>query len=135
MKTARFFATATIVVSALVGNLLLRAEAVEHHGFNVNSAGRYSECLACHDGVIAQSITPCVGTICIFRDSHPINQIYPPPSKQRDFAPASAAESAGIKFVDGQIDCISCHNLENPAQYHLRIEQSQSRLCRSCHLR
>jgi hypothetical protein len=53
----------------------------------------------------------------------------------RKFIPAGAAEMAGIKFIDGRIDCISCHNLLNPDRYHLRIENRKSRLCLACHLK
>lgn len=136
MRGHKFFiATTALVAVALGSNLLLKAEAVEHHGFQVNSEGRYSECLSCHDGTVAQTISPCVGTRCFFSDSHPVERNYPPPDKWRDFNPAPVAEQAGVKFVDGQIDCISCHNLLNASQYHLRVDQRQSKLCRACHLR
>jgi predicted CXXCH cytochrome family protein len=53
----------------------------------------------------------------------------------RKFAPAGAAEMAGVKFIDGRVDCISCHDLTNTDRYHLRIENRKSRLCLACHLK
>ena len=119
---------------ALLGNLFLKAEAVEHHGFDVDSMGKYNDCLSCHDGMLAQKVSPCVGKLCFLQDSHPVYRPYPPPNRQLDYAPTAQAEQAGILLVDGMIDCISCHNLMNADRYHLRVEDRDSRLCRACHL-
>ena len=136
MKPLTFFISITVaVLLALFSSLLLRAEQVEHHGFYVESEGAYSECLSCHDNIIAKEISPCLSRKCFFNDSHPINRIYPPPNKWRDYAPTPLAEQAGIKLVAGQITCISCHNLHNGSQYHLRIDDRESRLCLACHLK
>jgi hypothetical protein len=105
------------------------AEEILHHGSTVNSEAGYRECLSCHDGVVAPNISPCLGPVCKLKDDHSVNKPYPPPDKVQNFAPVGTAEIAGIKFVDGRIDCISCHNLLNPNRYHLRVENRNSLAC------
>ncbi len=119
----------------LFAGMALSADEVAHHGSMVNSAAGYRECLTCHDGIVASNIAPCLGPVCRLKDDHPIDKPYPPPDKIREFAPAEAAEMAGIKFVKGRIDCISCHDLTNADRYHLRVESGTSRLCLACHLK
>ncbi len=118
----------------LLAGVALSAE-VEHHGSIVDSAAGYRECLTCHDGIVATNISPCLGPVCMLRSDHPVNRAYPPPDKAREFASTAVAEGAGIRFLDGRIDCISCHDLLNQNRFHLRIEERDSRLCLACHLR
>jgi hypothetical protein len=115
--------------------IIAYADTVDHHGFQVSTEATYTECLSCHDGVLAPAVSVCLGTICTFQDSHPVNKYYPPPDRMREFAPATVAEMAGVKFVDGRIDCISCHELTATDRYYLRITNWKSRLCLACHLR
>jgi hypothetical protein len=126
----------TIIFTCLsLATVSLNAELIEHHGSPVDSDAQYAECLFCHDGIIAKPISPCLARVCFIKDDHPINKPYPPPGKPLEFASASLAEQAGIRFVSGKIDCISCHNLKNSAVHHLRIDNHENRLCKTCHLR
>ena len=125
----------TCSLGILFAGMTLSADEVEHHGSLVNSASGYQECLACHDGILAPNISPCLGPICMLKTDHPIDRHYPPPERIREFAPAVVAEATGIRFIDGRIDCISCHDLHNPDRYHLRIDERNSRLCLACHLK
>ena len=118
-----------------LGVVIAYADSVEHHGFRVNPEGTYAECLSCHDGILAPQVSTCLGTICTFQDSHPIDRYYPPPNRMREFAPAATAEMAGIKFIGRKIDCISCHNLTATDHYHLRVSDWRSKLCLACHLK
>ncbi len=121
--------------SILLAGMAMSADGVEHHGSIVNSAAGYRECLTCHDGVVATDVSPCLGPVCMLKNDHPVDRTYPPRDKARDFAPAAVAEGAGVRFIDGRIDCISCHDLHNAGRFHLRIEERNSRLCLACHLR
>lgn len=109
------------------------AEWVRHHSLRVESEAGYAECLACHDGVLASSVSPCLAAVCLFKGPHPIARPYPPPAKAEQFAPPGEAQRSGIRFVNGRIDCISCHDLHNGGQYHLRVPAAESRLCFACH--
>lgn len=111
----------------------LYAGKVRHHALTVESEAGYGECLACHDGVLASYVSPCLAAVCFFRGSHPVARPYPPPDKTGEFAPQEEAERAGIRFPGGRIDCISCHDLHAAERYHLRLGTADSRLCFACH--
>ncbi|HEY6871772.1 MAG TPA: cytochrome C [Geobacteraceae bacterium] len=119
----------------IFAGMAFSANEVAHHGSQVSISADYKVCLTCHDGVVAPRISPCLAQVCMLKSDHPVGRPYPPPGKEREYASAALAESAGIKFIDGRIDCISCHDLNNPDQFHLRIEEKRDRLCRACHLR
>lgn len=106
---------------------------VPHHSFMVNNDGRSAECLACHDGASLHPVAICT-VQCSFRDPHIIDTPYPPPDKFDSYVPPPVAESWGIRFPDGLVSCISCHNLLNPAPGHLAISNEGSRLCLACHI-
>jgi predicted CXXCH cytochrome family protein len=38
-------------------------------------------------------------------------------------------------LTDGQISCVSCHDLTNDEKHHLVIDNRESRLCLTCHIR
>jgi len=42
------------------------------------------------------------------------------------------AEAAGIRLRNGEVSCISCHNLLKKDRFHLVIENYRIRLCMSC---
>ena len=128
-------ALATLICIALAPADPAASEIVEHHGSIVNVNGTYAECLPCHDGIIAQQISPCFSHICFFRGDHPVNKLYPPSQKLLNFHPAAMAEQAGIIFIDSKIDCVSCHNLKNTVRFHLRIDSRNDKLCRACHIK
>lgn len=115
--------------------VVLPAGDTEHHGYMVNSEAGFRECLTCHDDVVATGISPCLAQICMLKSDHSVDKPYPPSARTGEFAPAPMAEAEGVKFVNGRIDCISCHDLRNRDQYHLRVEDRKSRLCRACHLK
>lgn len=106
---------------------------VRHHALTVESEAGYGECLACHDGVLAPNASPCLATVCFFKDPHPVARPYPPSDKTGEFASLEEAEQAGIRFLGGRIDCVSCHDLHNAGRYHLRLGTEDSRLCFACH--
>ncbi len=121
------------LLAQLLAPGLARAVQVLHHGLAVESEAGYVECLACHDNVIARTVPTCLATVCLFRGPHPVARPYPPPEKSEQFATPAEAERAGIRFVNGRIDCISCHNLQVAEGAHLRLQTAGSRLCFACH--
>ena len=106
---------------------------VPHHSFMVNNDGMSAECLACHDGSSLHPVAICT-VDCSFGDPHIIDTPYPPFDKFDSYVPPPIAESWGIRFPQGMVSCISCHNLLNPARYHLAINNQGSRLCFACHI-
>lgn len=111
------------------------AQEVIHHDFLVDADDPYG-CLSCHDGMVAPNIIPCTVN-CLFNQfgSHTVFVRYPPPGKESYFAPAGQLEAMGIRLTNGEITCVSCHNLINQNKYHLVMENYRSRLCRACHIR
>lgn len=114
---------------------VLQAGDTEHHGSMVNSEAGFRDCLTCHDDVVATGISPCLAQICMLKSDHSVDKPYPPHDRVGEFATTPRAEAAGVRFLNGRIDCISCHDLRNRDQYHLRVEDRKSRLCLACHLK
>jgi predicted CXXCH cytochrome family protein len=127
--------TSFVICSALIllASPGVRAGTAQHHGLAVNGEAGYEECLACHDGVLAPSVSPCLASVCLFRGPHPVARAYPPPDKIDQFASREEVERAGIRLLNGQTDCISCHDLFGAKRYHLRLGTDGSRLCFACH--
>lgn len=112
----------------------LFAETVSHHGQTVNVSGSTEDCLSCHDGHVAKDVSYCIGE-CPLSAAHPVNRPYPPKGKEHLFRPVNELRGAGIRFVNGTMVCISCHDLRNPGRHQLVIEMAGSRLCLACHLK
>jgi predicted CXXCH cytochrome family protein len=121
----------TVALSALYLSAP-RAEEVLHHGVTVDSEGSVADCLSCHDGQIGKPVSVS-SMIANYFGSHPVNRDYPPPDKSDFYVPAELVASAGIRLVNGQVTCISCHNLKNPEKYHLADSIDGSDLCFKCH--
>lgn len=121
----------TVVLIVVGANWYFQAEAVEHHGYNVDNVGSRSYCIKCHDDVM--KYRPKCMPICFFGENHPDNADYPPPNKINEFKAASVAELNGAKFIDGKMGCTSCHSLQVKSRYHLRIKNWQQQLCYTCH--
>jgi len=110
-----------------------RAEKIIHHGVIADSEGNVFDCLSCHDGLVATEIklsTKIGNYFC----NHPVNRDYPPAGKIDAYKPEEQVTSAGIKLVNGQVSCISCHNLNNREKYQLAVPLDNSNLCFSCHI-
>jgi len=114
--------------------VLLHAERIEHHGVTVEAEADARDCISCHDGSLGHNVSFCT-VQCGFKTSHSILKEYPPRGKERLFAPVAAVKAKGIKFIDGKVTCISCHNLKNPNEHHLVMDNSGSRLCLACHIK
>ena len=109
-----------------------RGEEVTHHGIKIDVNGSRTDfCLSCHEHTNCKTITDCV-PVCSYGVSHLKNQDYPPSNRRDKYNPVSFVEKRGIIFVNGKIDCISCHNLQGNNPYHLRIIV-ENELCHVCH--
>jgi hypothetical protein len=109
------------------------AEELLHHEILVESEGNANDCLSCHDGLTAPAAKISV-KIGNFFCGHPINRDYPPDKKSEFYLPIEQVTNAGIKLLNGQVTCISCHNLKNPEKYHLTVPIDKSYLCFTCHI-
>lgn len=112
----------------------LHAGLLEHHGAQVDSEGSAAFCLSCHDGSSAKKVRICTTNCTI--NSHKFLVKYPPPGREKVFAPLHEVLAAGIKLEDGMVTCISCHDLLNPLKYHFAIDRERfaQKLCYVCHI-
>lgn len=101
-----------------------------------------NDCLACHDGVIAQNFkiriknTPG-GRVMSLEDiigGHPVGM---------EYSKYVSVDSKGYKnevsftremiFAEGKVGCLTCHNPLNTAKGHLVMSNENSALCFTCH--
>ena len=111
----------------------LRAELISHHGVSVNPRSAMVDCLVCHDGRTAGNVAYCTAE-CFLLASHPVQRSYPPRGKEGRYRPAADLKEYGIELVNGMVDCISCHDLKNPAKNHLVPKKNDIGLCDVCHI-
>lgn len=109
------------------------AEKVEHHGNFVETGGDGYSCIACHDGSLAKNAVFCT-VKCDFSTPHSIMKKYLPPGKRAFYAPMSEVKAKGVRFANGMVTCISCHDLEKRNRDHLILDE-KGRLCSICHIR
>lgn len=124
---------ALVLAGGMYGGATLSAELVPHHGELVKAHGELEECICCHDGKIAKVVHFCTGD-CGFNSPHQVAKRYPPPGRERTYRPIGELQAMGIELANGEITCISCHNLRNSGRYHLVMDNRGSRLCLACHL-
>lgn len=126
----------TLALALLTAMLITtaRAELVEHHGQRVDPADAGAGCIACHDGTVAKAVSSCT-VKCDFRSPHAILKEYPPRGREAQFVPLQTLAGKGIRLVNGQVTCVSCHDLRNQASRHLVVPNDGSALCLSCHVK
>jgi len=104
-----------------------------------------ADCLSCHDGVKAQSITTNIknnpnkmsslrgGNYQMVSMDHPIGMDYNLyAAASRDYKPISAINNKMV-FVNGKVGCLTCHDPLNPEKSHLVMSDRNSALCLTCH--
>ena len=104
-----------------------------------------ADCLSCHDGVKAQSITTNIknnpnkmsslrgGNYQMVSMDHPIGMDYNLyAAASRDYKPISAINNKMV-FVNGKVGCLTCHDPLNPEKSHLVMSDRNSALCLPCH--
>lgn len=112
-------------------------------------------CLSCHDGTIgldaitnapnawsgtvSDSVMPAgltnLGTD--LRNDHPISVLYDNSATgDLAFNDSTSVKTAGLVFYSGKVQCGSCHNPHNNTNApFLRISNSASTLCTTCHIK
>lgn len=114
--------------------------------FAGNSGGIDSfsnECLACHDGVMAQNFKIRIknnpdNRVLSLEDiigGHPVGMEYDrylSGSKGKEYRNEVKFTSEAV-FAEGKIGCLTCHNPLNTAKGHLVMNNDKSELCFSCH--
>lgn len=135
MRGMIFPAALAALFIVLVGSLgAACAEMLDHHGTTAESEGTTAYCLTCHDGTSAKKVAVCTAQCTI--KAHKSLFKYPPPGRDKDFAPLQAVLAAGVKFEDGLVTCISCHDLRNQEKYQFAIDSTPfaQKLCYACHV-
>ncbi|MHB8844466.1 MAG: cytochrome c3 family protein [Nitrospirota bacterium] len=128
-----FWISCMLASAVLCSPAPARAEFVSHHNTTVDADSPPQDCISCHDGSVAKHVSFCT-VRCNFSGSHSMMKHYPPAGQSSRYAPAAAVQARGIKLQNGQVTCISCHNLRNPSPGHLVMDNAGSRLCLSCHI-
>jgi hypothetical protein len=100
------------------------------------------DCLSCHDGMAASHIeanyTNSPGTARQHKyngsKDHPIGMDYQMyvAFGEGKFKSVSLVNSK-MKFIDGKVGCLTCHNPLNPEKGHMVMSDFGSALCRTCH--
>jgi predicted CXXCH cytochrome family protein len=114
-----------------------------------------NQCLSCHDGTVAVGSTIAYGqvtmrgsmnTLDVFgtnlQTSHPFSLAMPLKDNVHLVASLAAtgksADPTGVKLIDGNVECISCHNphvqsKDQISENFLVKDSSSGALCLSCH--
>jgi predicted CXXCH cytochrome family protein len=101
-------------------------------------------CISCHDGTFASSITIRAGTWKHGKDfmrhdqgSHPIGMDYEATRMNRgsktDLRPMALVDRR-IRFFNGKVGCGSCHDPYSTISKKLVMSDMNSKLCFSCHM-
>jgi predicted CXXCH cytochrome family protein len=102
-----------------------------------------AECLSCHDGSVGKLSVIGVGNwshsegfMSYDSGTHPIGVSYRDAFRKSPdgFRPPSMLDER-IKLVNGQVSCISCHNLYAETPMKLVMSNEKSRLCLACHIK
>ncbi|MGE5623826.1 MAG: cytochrome c3 family protein [Methanocella sp.] len=104
------------------------------HGKMVNPPQQsHVDCSFCHRGAFGNFSASFFGNV--LSNEHPVGITY---SAADDLVslPADGVFPNGIRIIDGRVECASCHNVHNPdVRPFLRISNSGSALCYTCHIK
>lgn len=100
-------------------------------------------CMGCHDGVSANEAANTTvwnrgpGALGDRRRNHPVGVPYRDRAKPRKKSTARLRPTsllpAKVRLPDGQVSCVSCHDLYAPGRHRLTVPIEGSALCFSCH--
>ncbi|GAM11467.1 doubled CXXCH motif protein [Geobacter sp. OR-1] len=92
-------------------------------------------CMACHDGTLGPGgdVKRSHGENSTISGSHPIGADYNNISYTKNGYRNIHNIRASIKFVDGRLGCLSCHDLQNKEKNQLSASMNGSMLCFECH--
>lgn len=107
----------------------------------INPSDDIESCGKCHNGEIAHDINvKMLGED--LRNDHPISMEYAGIGfADPDFAPPPSPDefnnrifANGVKLYNGQVECMSCHNVHDPSK-ELLLRDNAEVLCLTCHLK
>ena len=134
MRTTLFLLVSTLVLISFTLTGASSSEMVNHHGQLIELGEDSSDCIVCHDGTVTSNAAFCTRN-CNHGTAHSVAKEYPPRGREDSYAPVDSLRQKGIRLNNGQTTCLSCHNLNNQAKYHLVIDNSGSALCFACHVK
>ncbi|NIA12674.1 MAG: hypothetical protein GWP08_01245 [Nitrospiraceae bacterium] len=97
------------------------------------------QCLACHDGTVAQASSPGGRSMggswqhAQIGLSHPIGVAYPPSDHRARQYRATAELDPRIRLFEGKLGCCSCHEPYSNERHGLIMSNKGSALCLACH--
>lgn len=94
-------------------------------------------CAGCHNANqtpnMAEVARTFIGTD--LSKEHPVNMLYDNVVNPQ-LAPAPAITASGLKLYDNRVQCATCHNPHDPTNKpFLRVQNMQSNLCSTCHVK
>jgi len=105
-----------------------------HDGETCGGCHKPSTPLGAHDATFAYLSTN-------LDDEHPVSMTYPTQSQDPYFKDKTAVVSNGLKLFDDKVECSTCHDVHEPGSVaagtkpFLRISNSASQLCTTCHIK
>ena len=93
-------------------------------------------CLSCHDGTAAPDV-PVIQSSLLGYDqagNHPvlISYVQAYMRSPLEFVPPQLLDSR-VKLVNGEVQCVSCHEISPVGQWSLVRTEGRGELCLSCH--
>jgi predicted CXXCH cytochrome family protein len=105
---------------------------VKHFGHMVENDAEPYSCIACHNGLLAKNAHLCT-VECGFGGPHSILKTYPPLFQEDNYASVDELREKGIRLFEGEVTCVSCHDLSKTSKYQLSVDNTKSALCFICH--
>lgn len=91
-------------------------------------------CMACHDGTLGKNgMMKLQGDNSAISGGHSMGVDYNNISYRKSGYRNIHNIRQSIKFVDGRLGCLSCHDLQNKEKKHLAAPMESSKLCFECH--
>ena len=108
-----------------------------HFGYYTTKGGQIDavseKCISCHSGDIAEAIHYTLNGEKSMGGSHPIGGNYRISyARSRDLKYPDDIDSR-IKFFEGKMGCVSCHDIFNLKKMKLVVSNEGSNLCFKCH--
>jgi len=92
-------------------------------------------CMVCHNGSLGSggNVRKAHGESSSISGSHVIGSDYNNISYTKGGYRNIHNVNAMVKFIDGRIGCLSCHDIQNKQKMHLVATLTGSKLCFECH--
>jgi len=126
--------TFAVAFFVFVSSLPAFPQDVQHYGYPVSTECSMTECVSCHNGRRGRDVSKCTSNrMCVIYGKHIVGVPYPPPGKERSYAPVEELGFYGMELPDNKLACASCHSLTSAKEHLLLVETTADKLCRVCH--